>query len=424
MSTSQKRLFSNFYSLGIIQGTNYLLPLLITPYVIMRIGADGFGVVAVAQVVMTFLQTISDYGFNLTATRDVSLNRDNPEKLSRIFYTVLSTKLLIVSVLLVGLVAVLLCVPSLRSYFILYMLSFASVIGQSLLMNWLFQGIERMKVVMYISLFARLVFVALVLLFIRQKSDYIYFLFFTGIGNILAGVVSIIVAFRLLKLRRIIPSRKDILSEFRNGWHITSSTLAVSSYMYINILALRLFTSDTVVGYYSIAEKIINAGRQILSVYFTAVYPQVCQLVMTTRRQLFDFFKKYYLPFLTLVLGGCFILFFFPVPIISVFLRDHRDVSAHYLRIMSFVPFIICLNIPAYQVLIAHDEKKVLFGVFAAGTFVNLILNISVVRVWGPVGTCFTILITECLVTIGLLAAMSINQKIGIPDQLRSRART
>ena len=151
MVTNQKRLFSNFFSLGIIQGTNYLLPILITPYVIKRIGADGFGIIAVTQVVMMFFQTISDYGFSLTATRDVSRNRETRTVLSRIFYTVL---------------------------------------------------------IMYVSLFVRLVFVALVLIFIRSKPDYIYFLFFTGVGNVLAGSVSIILAIRMLRLKRVMPSRK------------------------------------------------------------------------------------------------------------------------------------------------------------------------------------------------------------------------
>ena len=424
MVTNRKRLFSNFFSLGIIQGTNYLLPILITPYVIKRIGADGFGIIAVTQVVMMFLQTISDYGFNLTATRDVSQNRENRSVLSRIFYTVLITKLLIVLVLLIVLILVLTLVPALRPFTGLYLLSFVTVIGQSLLMNWLFQGIERMKTVMYVSLFARLVFVALVLIFIRSKPDYIYFLFFTGVGNVLAGSVSIVLAVRMLRLKRVLPSREDILHELKNGWHIMTSALAVSSYTYINVIALRLFYSDTVVGYYSVAEKIISATRQILSVYFQAIYPQVCRLVLAGRREIFAFFRNYYLPFLSMVLAGSFILLFFARPIIGIFLTEHQEVSASYLRIMSFTPFIICLNIPAYQLLIALDEKRTLFAVFISGTIINLIMNLCIVRIYGPVGTSFIILLTECLVTAGLVGAMVINPKLGILKFLRSHART
>ena len=84
------KLFSNFFSLSIIQGTNFLIPLLVMPYVISRIGVSWFGVISVAQVVMVYLSTVSDYGFNLTATRDIALIKDggNTEMISRIFFTV------------------------------------------------------------------------------------------------------------------------------------------------------------------------------------------------------------------------------------------------------------------------------------------------------------------------------------------------
>jgi len=421
MSTNRKRLFSNFFSLGIIQGTNYLLPILIMPYVIKRIGADGFGIVAIAQVVMMFFTTIADYGFNLTATRDVSLNRNNTDVISGIFCTVLLTKFLICLLLFIILVLFLILVPGLHAYAPLYLLAYTSVIGQSLLMNWLFQGIEKMNIVLYISLIGRLAFAILVLIFIRHKADYIYFIFFTGVGNILAGAASIIFAIRYLRLKMVWPSWQNIVTELKSGWHITTSSLAVSSYLYINILVLRFYWTDTVVGYYSIAEKIIMAGRQILTVYFQAIYPQVCQLVQAGRRELFAFFRKFYLPFLGLVLAGCIVLFVFPRPIIGIFLENNREISAQYLRIMSFVPFIICLNIPAYQVLIAHDQKIALFKVFVSGTLINLFLNIFIVKTWGPVGTSWIIFITELLVTIGLVLMMVVNPKVGILKYLRTR---
>jgi hypothetical protein len=71
----KNKLAHNFFFLGFVQIINVLLQLLVIPYVIKIIGIDGFGVVAVAQVVMLFLSAFTDYGFNQTATKDVSLNR-------------------------------------------------------------------------------------------------------------------------------------------------------------------------------------------------------------------------------------------------------------------------------------------------------------------------------------------------------------
>ena len=194
MKTNQgAKLFSNFIFLSIIQGANFLLPVLVIPYVITKIGADGFGKVSVAQVVMMFFTNISDYGFNLTATRDVSVNKENRDVLSKIFFTVLTTRLFICLALFILLLVSIVFVPIIKSNSTLYFLAFVSVVGQSILTNWLFQGVERMKVVMYISLLARVLFIILVFFFIKEKNDNKYFLFFSGIGNLVAGCISIVI---------------------------------------------------------------------------------------------------------------------------------------------------------------------------------------------------------------------------------------
>ena len=189
------------------------------------------------------------------------------------------------------------------------------------------------------------------------------------------------------------------------------SNLSVSIYMYVNILVLRIFTNDTVVGYYSVAERVIFAARQVLSIYFQAVYPQVCQLAIKSKEELSGFFIKYYRPFLVCVLAGCCILFFFSDPIVGLFLKDDTTVSGSYLRILSLVPFIVCLNIPAYQVLLVHNEKKILLIIFTLGTTVNIILNLLLIPEMGALGTAYIVFITELLITLSLIFAMTKNQK-------------
>src|SRR5262245_26812123 len=85
----------NFFSLGIVQIINVLLQLLVIRYVIKIIGVDGFGVVAVAQVVMFFLAAIPEYGFNQIATKEISINRSDTKVVSRIFYTAFFSRLLL-----------------------------------------------------------------------------------------------------------------------------------------------------------------------------------------------------------------------------------------------------------------------------------------------------------------------------------------
>jgi polysaccharide transporter, PST family len=176
-STSRRnRVFSNFMALGILQGTNFLLPVLVMPFVIKRVGADGYGVVAVAQVVMLIFCTVSDYGFNLTATRELALHRNDAAKNARLFFTVLAAKMVICVVLFVLLLLLISFVPFFRSHFQLYLFGFTWVLGQSLLVSWFFQGVEKMKYITIYTLLARLLFVALVFVFIRERADNRFFI--------------------------------------------------------------------------------------------------------------------------------------------------------------------------------------------------------------------------------------------------------
>ena len=84
-SKDGKIVFTNFGYLSLLQIAGYVFPLITMPYLARVIGADGFGKIAFASAIVVWIQTISDWGFNLTATRDVAQSRNDKDKVSHIF---------------------------------------------------------------------------------------------------------------------------------------------------------------------------------------------------------------------------------------------------------------------------------------------------------------------------------------------------
>ena len=399
---TNRRLISNFVALTLVQGTNFLLPLIVMPYVIRQIGPEGFGIISLAHVVMIYLSTMSDYGFNLTATRDIALHKSDVLRVSKIFSVVLVSKILITILVFILLLFLIWVIPIFRANLNIYLFGFVYVIGQSLLISWFFQGLERMHYITLITLLSRLIFVALVLVFIRQKGDSFMFLFFLGAGNIIAGLISILMAIRIFRLQLVRPHWSEIIDELKNGWQIMVSNISVNTYQYANVFILRIFTNDLVVGYYSIAEKIFFAIRQILGIFSQAIYPRVCQLAMKSKEEISTFFSSFYLPFLWLVISLSLGVFIFSPQIVQLFLSEKSELAVLLLQLLSLVPVIVCLNIPAFQLLLAFNQKNSYSTVLGLGTVVNIVANLILCKNWGALGTCISIIITELFITIGL----------------------
>ncbi|ASS97999.1 MULTISPECIES: oligosaccharide flippase family protein [Geobacillus] len=87
--SDKKRLFENFLSLATLQGLNYILPLLTLPYLVRVLGPDNYGLVAFAQSFIQFFIILVDYGFNLSATNQIAIYRDNKKKELKVFSVLL-----------------------------------------------------------------------------------------------------------------------------------------------------------------------------------------------------------------------------------------------------------------------------------------------------------------------------------------------
>ncbi len=381
---------------------NFILSLMVIPYVIRKVGAEGFGIIAVAQVVMYFLSVFTDYGFNQTAIRDIAVYRNDPRKISKIFFTVLASKLFICFVALCLLLLLISVIPVFHEHFSLYLMAFAFVVGQAFLINWFFQGFEKMHYIAIIALIARLIFVGLVFGFIRSKEDISLYLFFMGLGNVIAGAFGIYSAFRIFKLKFIKPAWSDIIHEFKEGWQVTVTNLSITSCQYIGIFILRLFTNDLVVGYYSIAEKIYFSMKIMISIFSQVIYPKICQLVLTGRSRIILFFKQTYFPFLGLVITGSAFVYILSPQILHFFIGHKQESPSFLLRLMCVATVIVCLNIPAYLILLATNHKKSYLRIFSYGTLLNIIANIILVHFFAATGTVLSVIITELFITIGL----------------------
>jgi PST family polysaccharide transporter len=78
---------------------------------------------------------------------------------------------------------------------------------------------------------------------------------------------------------------------------------------------------------------------------------------------------------------------------------------------MAFVPFVVALNIPAYQTLLAFNFQKSYMSVLLAGSLLNILLNIILSNLFSMMGTAWSVIVTELFITCGLYIILQRNHK-------------
>ncbi len=275
--TEKRQLFLNFFSLLSLQGTNYILPLITFPYLIQVLGVEYFGLLAFATAMIMYFNVITDYGFNLSATREISVHRENKEKIVEIFSAVMTIKVVLMIVSFIVLMLIVFSFEKFSSDWEIYFLTFGTVIGQVLFPVWFFQGMERMKYISYLNIFSKILFTVAIFLFVKEQSDYYLVPLFTSVGFIVAGIWSQVLIYREFNVRFKLQSTSVLKNYLIDGWHIFVSRVYVNIYTTTNLILLGLFTSNTVVGYYAIAEKIVVAIGGVFQPANQAIYPYLAR---------------------------------------------------------------------------------------------------------------------------------------------------
>jgi PST family polysaccharide transporter len=421
----RKRLVENFFSLSSLQATNYLLPLITVPYLVRILGPEKFGLIAFAQAFVQYFVIFTDYGFNLSTTRKISIYREDKEKLSQIFSSVIfiKTSFMIISFLI--LIALVFTIPKFKLDWSIYLFAFGMVIGSTFFPIWFFQGIERMKYIAFLNILARSIFTVAIFVFVKQEGDYTYVPAINSSGSIIAGILSLWIVWRNFKVRLKLPSVDDIVEELKDGWHVFISTIAVNLYTISNTFLLGLFTNNTIVGYYSAAERIIRAIRGLLIPVSQTVYPYISKLVKESEERALNFIRK----MVRLVGSGSFlfslIIFIFAKPIVNIVLGPQYQESIIVLRILAFLPFIIGLsNIFGVQTMLTFNMKQVFSKILILAGFLNVTLAIILAPIYKHIGISYAVLVTEIFVTVSMFLYLQYkNVKVLYVPTFNSKAR-
>ena len=333
-----RQLIENFFSLSILNALNVLLPLVTLPYILHIVGKANYGVYSYVYAIVQYVILFSTYGFNFSATKQISQCRDDEQAVSRIYNAVTACKGLIALSLTVILLLLSQWVfkGAIGTWMFIYGLGM--IIGDVFTPIWLFQGMEKMKYMTLVNASSKILFTILIFLLVRVSEDYQMLIFLNSCGYLLAGVLSLILVRRQFHLRLRKTTWTDICLQLKEGKEVFGSTFGMNLYRNANIIILRQFVTDDIVGLYSAAEKVVKGFQSLISPAAQALFPHLSlrfkgQPVKEQMRLL----SKVSIPFTAVVFIVTLGVFIFAPLISNILCGKEFIASVPLIRIMTLV---------------------------------------------------------------------------------------
>ena len=398
---NHKVLLTNIFSLGTIQLVNYILPLLTVPYLVRILKPDYYGLIAFSTATITYFIMLTDYGFNLSATRQISIHRKNLKKVNEIFSATIfiQAALLLVSFILLS--ALIFTFEIFSKNWELYYISFGMVIGHFLFPAWLFQGLEKMKYITIINVITKTTLTLLVFIVVKQQKDYLLIPVLTSLSFIISGIFSLVIAKYYFHISFFWPKKIAVLSQLKKGWFIFSSNLSVSLFTTSTTFILGIFTDNQSVGLFAAADKIITAIKGLNAPISQSIYPVISKKIVENKREGISFILKFGKIIIFSNLLFSILLFILAKPICTYILGDGYQESIHLLRIMAFLPLIIVTsNLCAIQGLYNLGKAYLVSKYLIIIGISHLVLIFLLIPQFGVYGAAISVVITEIFGTL------------------------
>lgn len=411
----KKKFIENLLSLFTLQGLNYLLPLITLPYLIRVLGAENFGLVTFASTFMQYFVVITDYGFNMTATQRISLNREKTLEVNKIINTVFFIKFMLLALVFIIMIIIVFLVPSLKVNFNVYLISFLLVIGNAIFPVWLFQGLEQMKYITIVNVIAKVISTLCIFIFVHQSNDYLLAALFQSMGFVIAGVISLMYLKKLtnfkFSLEGVFPNIKTYLIE---GGHVFISSFAGNIYAQGAVLITGFVLGKTAAGYYSIAQRISAAIVGLAQPITQALFPYLCRLYLENKTGFWGMRRKIILIGLSISVVCGSILYFASGLVDKIVTGSTNPDLVALLEIYSIILVFIILNVLLNPFILSMQKYKEMQNMYVIISVAFLFFSIPATFFLKNIGMAISILIVEAFITLNSLKITRRSTEIGI----------
>ena len=299
-----KNIVNNTIMLMIFNIAKIAFPFITLPYLTRILTTDSYGIVAYVKTVMSYMQIFVDFGFVLSATKDIVKCREDKNEMERVIGDTMVARVILGGLGFVVVLILSLALPILRTNILYTMLSYVAVFLSIFLMDFLFRGLERMHVITIRFIVMKII--STIFTFVLIKGD--QNLILIPILDIVSTLVAILMVWYeigKMQLKLKFSGMKKVISTLKDSFVYFLSNVAATSLNALSTIIIGIYTSPTEVAYWSLCMQIIGSITACYNPISDGIYPEMIKTKNTA------IIKKVLKIFMPIVLAGCIFSYFF-----------------------------------------------------------------------------------------------------------------
>lgn len=302
-----KQIARNTVMLMIFNISKILFPFITLPYLTRVLSTDVYGGVTYVKTVMTYMQILVDFGFILSATKDIVNSREDKQKMGYVIGNTLIARI-VLGLLGFIIIVILSCtLPILKNNVLYTILSYVVVFESIFLMDFLFRGIEKMHIITVRFIIMKTISTVLTFFLIRNDADVILI----PILDIISSTIAVILVFyeiKKMKIKMYFSKISYAIKPIKESFVYFVSNVASTSFNAFSTIIIGIFIGATEVAYWGICMQIVGSIQACYTPISDGIYPE---MIKTKNINLIYKVIKIFLPIVAI---GCILAYLLAKP--------------------------------------------------------------------------------------------------------------
>jgi len=376
---------------------NIVFPMITAMYVARILLPDGVGKVIYAQNIMNYFAIIAALGIPTYGAREIARYSHDRIESNKLFSELFILNLISTIISSVIYLCIILLIPSFHQNFELYL-----AVGIQLFLNifnvdWYYSGHEEYVYITVRSTVIKIISIVFIFIFVTKKESTILYALISALavsGNYL---------FNIWNLRNRVRLQLENLKFEKHLKPIVImliTTIATGLYNQIDITLMGFYRTNSEIGYYSYAIRLIRIVISISTALSITTLPRLSQYyIKEDKIYIRELFNKTVNVILIIVLPCMVGILTVPKNLV-MFIYGKSFIESTKILVMAspVIPVVAISYLCGSIILTAVNKEKYLLMATICGMTVNIVLNVILIPKYSGIGAAVSLLFTEIVV--------------------------